>query len=129
MDLQLAPESMSVCRLDPAAQPTPPDDMRPLWSVSFTEDECSVVCAAGAEPAGSLIEPGWRVLRVVGTLDFALTGVLADLAGTLAAAGVSTFAVSTYDTDYFLVKDDDLSRAVVALTSHGHSVTDVTNGT
>jgi hypothetical protein len=59
---------------------------------------------------------------VAGTLDFSAVGVLAGLVGPLAAAGVSVFVVSTFDTDYLLVQDGDLDRAVLALRQHGHTV-------
>ena len=124
MDLQLLPALVSVCRLSPHARPQPPPKTAGLWSATFTEDECSVVCDAGAEPPEASVETGWRVLRVVGTLDFTLVGVLSDLSGALADAGVSIFALSTYNTDYLLVKDEDLSRAIIALAARGHTISD-----
>lgn len=78
-----------------------------------------MVCLEGEEPKGARAESGWRAFRVAGTLDFALTGVLAALATPLAAAGVSIFAVSTFDTDYVLVKD--LPKARKALEAAGHA--------
>jgi hypothetical protein len=73
-------------------------------------------------PESDTREDGWRLLSVRGPLEFALTGILAALSGELAAAGVSLFAVSTYDTDHVLVKSDDLERAVHALREAGHEV-------
>jgi hypothetical protein len=67
-------------------------------------------------------EDGWRCLKVAGPLDFSLVGILADLSGTLAAEGVSIFALSTFDTDYLLVKAPDLPRAIQALQRAGHTV-------
>ena len=69
-----------------------------------------------------LCQPGWRCLQVAGPLDFALTGVLASLAQPLAAAGVSIFAISTYDTDYLLVPDEALDASLAALRSAGHTL-------
>ena len=66
------------------------------------------------------VERGWRCLKVEGPLDFALTGILADLAGVLASAGISIFAISTFDTDYLLVKEETLDGAVETLTVAGH---------
>jgi len=99
-----------------------------LWSVTSTDDELSVFGDAALFTeallvAAEKVEPGWRVLRVQGPLDFSLTGVLASLATPLAAAGVSIFAFSTFDTDYVLVRADALVAACAALTSAGHSVT------
>jgi hypothetical protein len=73
-------------------------------------------------PASVQAERGWRCLRVAGRLDFSLTGVLASIAGTLAAANVSLFAVSTYDTDYVLVRGERLVAASEALSAAGHEV-------
>jgi hypothetical protein len=93
-------------------------------SVTRTADEVSVVCEQAAVPPGVRCEPGWRCLRVAGTLDFASVGVLAGLVGPLAAAGVSVFVVSTFDTDYLLVKEGDLDWAVAVLQQHRHTVGD-----
>ena len=73
-------------------------------------------------PEGVLCERGWAGLKVEGPLDFSLTGVLASLAQPLAEAGISIFAVSTYDTDYVLVKGGDLERAVAVLTQEKFDV-------
>jgi len=91
-------------------------------TVTRTADELSVVCAEDAVPAGVRTQGGWRCLRVAGTLDFALVGVLAALLGPLAEAGVPVFCVSTFDTDYLLLQDADLPRAAAALTAAGHRV-------
>jgi hypothetical protein len=91
-------------------------------SVTRTADELSVVCAQDAVPGGVRCERGWRCLRVAGTLEFSLVGVLASLLGPLADAAVGVFVVSTFDTDYLLVKERDFGRAVEALRRHGHPV-------
>ena len=80
------------------------------------------MCAAARVPDGVRAQRGWRALAVEGPLDFALTGVLAAVAVPLAEAGISIFAVSTYDTDYVLVRADRLADAVAALRGAGHSV-------
>ena len=121
MDLEPLPGRYAVCRLDPAAR-TPAWADGPFVSVTRTADELSVVCSEEAVPPEVRAERGWRCLRVAGKLDFALVGVLAGLAGPLAAAGVSVFVVSTFDTDYMLVQDRDLGRAVNVLRNAGHVV-------
>jgi hypothetical protein len=85
-------------------------------------DELSVVCQEELVPANIRAENGWRGLKVEGPLDFALTGILAGLASALAQAGVSLFAISTFDTDYILVKEKDLAKAIRALEQAGHRV-------
>lgn len=101
----------------------------PVWSsgsdffaVTKTAEEVSVVCETRDVPAGMKSEDGWRIIKVEGPLDFSLVGILAALAGVLAAAGISIFAVSTYDTDYLLLKEDKLAAAVAVLREAGHTV-------
>ena len=67
-------------------------------------------------------EPGWRCLKVQGPLNFDQTGVLASLVGPLAEAAISVFSISTYDTDYLLVKEHDLDKARSVLTKQGHTI-------
>ena len=93
-----------------------------LVTLTRTPDEISVVCPTPLTPEAEKVDDGWRLLTVRGPLEFTLTGILAALAGVLAAAGVSLFAVSTYDTDHILVKVADLGRAITALTEAGHEV-------
>jgi hypothetical protein len=97
-----------------------------LSSVVRTADELSVLTTEGAVPAGARAERGYRALKVDGPLPFELTGILASIASPLARAGLSIFALSTYDTDYVLVKETDLAAAVLALQGAGHEV--VTEG-
>ena len=99
----------------------------PAWargsfvSVTATDDELSVVCAADAVPPDLQADRGWRVLKIVGPFAFTTVGVLASLAAPLAQAGISLLAIATYDTDYLLVKSESLAAAVAALRAAGHS--------
>jgi hypothetical protein len=93
-----------------------------LVSVTSTPDEVSVVCPSDLAPDSEQADRAWRLLTVRGPLEFTLTGIMAAIAGVLAAAGVSLFALSTYDTDHVLVKAADLTRAINALTEAGHEV-------
>lgn len=122
LELRVLPGRLAVCRL-PADAPIPNwAQVSTLVSVTRTADELSIVCSEADVPRDVTAERGWRALQVAGPLDFALTGVLAALAVPLADAGVSIFALSTYDTDYVLVRHDDLPFAVVALERTGHRV-------
>jgi hypothetical protein len=94
-----------------------------LFSITRTADELSVVCRQDNVPTGIDCERDWRCLRVAGTMPFSTVGVLASLAGPLAEAKISVFSISTFDTDYLLVKQDDLDRAISALEQAGHTVT------
>lgn len=91
-------------------------------SATRTPHELSIVCEQARVPSDVTMQGGWRALMVEGPLDFELTGVLASLATPLAAAGISIFAIATYETDYILIRDRDLHRAVIALRGAGHTV-------
>jgi hypothetical protein len=95
-----------------------------FFSVTRTPSELSAVCNVAAVPSGVTAEGPWVMLAVRGPLDLNITGVLAGLATPLANAGVSIFAVSTYDTDYVLVRNHDLDRAVRALREAGHNISE-----
>ncbi len=95
----------------------------PWLFIGRTDAETSVVCLSAHAPVHCLArEDGWRAFRVAGQMDFGLTGVLAGLATMLAQASVSIFALSAFDTDYILVKKENLSKALEALASAGHEV-------
>jgi hypothetical protein len=127
LSLQLLPEPFAVCRLDAAAA-------EPAWlrvrrdvglcSVTRTADELSIVCADAIVPVSVRAERAFRALRVQGTLDFALVGALEALLRPLAAAGISVFVLSTFDTDWVLVREPALATAVAALRDAGHAVTE-----
>lgn len=114
----------AIVRLDPGEDVPDAALAKPFSSITRTAGETSIVCPQEAVPAGALHEGGWRCLGVVDELDFSLAGVLASLAGPLAEAGVPIFVISTYDTDYLLVKGDRLARARDALAEVGHTVRD-----
>ena len=122
MRLTLSPEPLAVCRLAPEAEIAPWMWTGPLASVTRTPAELSVICSPEAVPAGAKAEPGWRAMSVAGPLDFALTGVLAQLAQPLAEAGVPIFVLSTFDTDWLLVKGERLEEAAAVLRARGHEV-------
>ena len=110
-----------MCRLPPDS-PAPSLDVAngDIVCVARTTHELSVVCPEDRAPAGARIEAPWTALQVVGPLDLSLVGVLADLTTTLADAGVSIFAISTFDTDYVLVRDADAAPAIAARSASGH---------
>lgn len=95
-------------------------------SITRTADELSIICIQEAlpleMPEGQEVARDWVVLRVEGPFAFDVTGVLAALSAPLAVAGVVLLAIATYQTDYLLVKAEQLQDATVALTASGHSV-------
>ena len=118
LTLSVVPGRLAVCRFAP-------EDPLPGWvfhaearfySVTRTPDELSVVCAEDdLPPSVGVVERGWRALALRGPIPFDQVGVLASLTAPLAAAEIGVFAISTYDTDYLLVRERDLARAVEQL--------------
>ncbi len=100
-----------------------PDQVRQsdFYSISKTEDELSIVCGSSIRLNSENLETGWSCIKVSGPLDFSLTGILADISAILAEAGISIFALSTFDTDYILVKSEKLSIAREVLLSSGYT--------
>ena len=114
----------AVCRLDPGARVADDVLRGELAGVTRTSDETSVVCCMSRAPRGAQVEGPFCAMRVAGTLDFSLTGILASLAGPLAEAGISIFALSTFDTDYLLVREEAIDAAVETLAARGHQIVD-----
>ncbi len=91
-----------------------------FFSITRTDDELSIVCDTQISLASEKSERGWSCIKVLGPLDFALTGILAAISNVLAEAEISIFALSTYDTDYILVKSDALVLAKKVLKEAGY---------
>jgi len=123
LKIQLLEGKYGVCRLD--KNNTTPEwaQSGEFFSITRTADELSVVCAEEGIPDNIKCEKDWRILKVEGPLDFSLTGVLASISAVLAGKKISIFAVSTYDTDYILIKNKDVNSAITALTNEGYEVT------
>jgi len=122
LTLEVLADELAVCRL-------PVDAAVPNWawageltSITSSDDELSLVCAADAVPEDVVHTAGWRALKVRGPLDFSLVGILAGISSALADSGVSIFAISTYDTDFVLVQANRLEAALAALEDAGYRV-------
>ena len=90
-----------------------------------TDEENSLVCLTGEVPENATErEDGWRAFRIQGVLDFSLIGILSAISGILAENKIGIFAISTFNTDYILVKAENLQRAADALARAGYTVTD-----
>lgn len=124
LTLTLSPDRLAVCRLDAGAAVPAWAVKSAFFSITRTGDELSIVCGEDAAPndAALKIERGWRAFKIEGPLDFELTGVLVAVAKPLADAGIPIFALSTYDTDYVLVKHDRVQPAITALARADHTV-------
>jgi hypothetical protein len=116
------PETLAVVRLGPGTEVPAWAESSSIFSVTATATETSVVCAARSVPAKSVHQRPFTAFEVQGPLDFALTGVLAELLAPLAAAEISVFTLSTFDTDWILVPGDKADAAEEEWRRSGHEV-------
>jgi hypothetical protein len=115
-------ETFAICRLDKDA-PVPNWVFQgDLLSITRTKDELSIVCPQINVPKGVVCNQGWSCLRLKGPLNLSSTGIISSIAKTLENEGISLFLISTYDTDYVMVKEKDLEKAVFALTEAGQRI-------
>ncbi len=122
LTLTLLEGRLAVCRLDAETEVPAWATAASPFSVTRTAGELSVVCPEGLVPDGVRCERGWRVFELEGPFEFSEVGILSAVATPLAEAGVGIFAVSTFDTDYVLVKEERLNLAADALRGRGHAV-------
>ena len=122
LTMKLLNEKYGVCRLNKT-------ELIPDWvknsnffSITKTEDELSIVCCEDIVPTEIKCEKDWRVLKIEGPLDFSLIGILSSISTILAQKVISIFAISTFDTDYILVKDKDIDTAIEALVKEKYEV-------
>ena len=121
--LDVLPERFGICRFD-ANLPIPDWALTSrFYSITRTQEEVSVVCHEDVIPRDTLCETGWRCLKLQGPIDFSDTGLLSSLAQPLAGAGISIFAVSTFDTDYLLVREKDFPKTIETLSQEGFLIT------
>ena len=121
MNLSVLDKPLAVCRLEPG-NPLPNWIGGAFFSITRSDEEISIVCEQSYVPDDVRSERDWRALKVAGPLKFDEVGILASIAAPLAEAEVSIFMLSTFDTDYVLVKESGLESAKAALESAGHSV-------
>ncbi len=122
LSLSLLPHTYAVCQFHP-------DKHIPYWallgdfvSLTRTNEELSIACQEDNVPDDIQAERGWRCLQVEGAFDFSAAGVHASLAIPLAEADISVLAIATYATDYLLIKEEDVERALLVLEQAGHSI-------
>ncbi|MBR4987325.1 MAG: ACT domain-containing protein [Methanocorpusculum sp.] len=120
MHLEVLGGEFSICQVRNFTGINPDDE---FLFLAKTDSEFSAVCRTESVPDNTINrEDGWTAFRVAGNLEFSLVGILADISRCLAEAGVSIFAVSTYNTDYILVKKENWEKAEEVLTAEGHTV-------
>lgn len=120
MEIKRIPYKLTVCK---AADISDIDLSADFFFIGKTDEELSLVCKTEDAPLKTAErEDGWRGFRIQGVLDFSLIGILSEISGILAKNKIGIFAVSTYNTDYILVKEDKFDRALKALKDEGYAV-------
>ncbi|MCK5417448.1 MAG: ACT domain-containing protein [Desulfobacterales bacterium] len=122
LTLKILPNRLAVCRLNADAPLPDWIDESDFSSVTRTEAELTIVCDEVLVASGTTSETGWRCIKVEGPLDFSEIGIVLSLTQPLAESGVAVFLISTFDTDYLMVKEKDLANAIDALSAQGHQV-------
>ena len=121
MELKALPHTLTVCKL---ADASAIDLDRDFYFLERTDEELSLVCRTEDTPANTADrDDGWRAFRIEGVLDFSLIGILSKISAILAENKIAVFAVSTYNTDYILVRADQFDRAADAFRAAGYTVT------
>ena len=120
MKLKALPHALTVCRLADASEL---DLKKDFYFLARTDEELSLVCRTEDVPANTTDrDDGWRAFRIEGVLDFSLIGILSTISAVLAENKIGIFAVSTYNTDYILVKEEHFSRALQVLAENGYTI-------
>ena len=122
MKLRLLEERYALCRLDEGASHPPLPAQARLFAFVLRGEERSWLCREEGRPAEARCERGWRALVVEGPLPFTLVGLMAEVSGLLAQAGIPLLALATYETDVILVREAHLARAIAALEAGGYRV-------
>ena len=120
MELKTFEHNFTVCKV---SEITDIDISKEFYFIGKTDEELSLVCKTEDTPRKTIErDDGWRGFRIQGVLDFSLIGILSKLSGILAENKIGIFAVSTYNTDYILVKEENYERALKVLASEGYTV-------
>ena len=120
MELKIITDKLTVCKVSDV---TDIDMSADLYFIGKTDEELSLVCKTEDVPLKTIErDDGWRGFRIQGILDFSLIGILSKLSGILAEHKIGIFAVSTYNTDYILVKEENFERALTVLAAEGYTI-------
>jgi hypothetical protein len=126
LQLTLLKEMFGICRYENTAPIPDWASDAPMCSITRTKKELTIVCPQNIIPAESDCSGQWRCFRIDGSFELDETGVIASVSVPLAEAGISIYVVSTYDTDYFLIRDCAIENAIAVLTDMGHKITQET---
>lgn len=120
MELKIITDKLTVCKVAGIADI---DMSAEFYFIGKTDEELSLVCKTEDVPLKTIErDDGWRGFRIQGVLDFSLIGILSKLSGILAEHKIGIFAVSTYNTDYILVKEENFERALTVLAAEGYTI-------
>ncbi|MCL2254782.1 MAG: ACT domain-containing protein [Lachnospiraceae bacterium] len=120
MILQKLTHDFSICKIDDISRI---NFTREFVFLSKTDDEISLVCEADYVPSNiNAVEHGFKALKITGMLDFGMVGVIAKIADILARKAISVFVVSTFNTDYILLKEENFERGIASLVSEGYTI-------
>ncbi len=125
LTLEIQPHTLTIYKFPPKTEILSEIFTAEFFSITRTTDELSVVLSDDILLFAPHIEKGWRALKVRGQLDFSLVGILAQLSTLLASGGISIFAISTFDTDYILLKSEKLTLAIDVLQQAGYRIINV----
>ena len=120
MELKKIAYDLTVCQVASTAEL---DLQKEFYFIGKTDEEISLVCRTEDTPENTTNrDDGWKGFRIQGVLDFSLIGILSKLSGILAEHKIGIFAVSTYNTDYILVKEENFEKALTVLETAGYTV-------
>jgi hypothetical protein len=122
LTIDILPDNYSIYKFESGSEIPDWVYLSEFSSVTTTKDEISVVAFQTDDEAGLKCSRDWRVLKIAGPLDFSLIGIVADVTSTLKDKNIPVFIISTYDTDYILIKQNDLIDAITALEEKGHKI-------
>ena len=120
--LAVLPHQFSIYSLDADATIPPHVFQAPIYFIGKTNEELSLVLPDTVSISADISDEGWKALEVLGPLELSMVGIMAEIGNVLATAKISIFVVSTFETDYFLVKSQDLDNAIAALVQDGYKV-------
>lgn len=120
MNIKKLPYNLTVCKLEKI---TDMNTVSEFYFIGKTDEELSLVCKTEDAPANTVErDDGWKCFRIEGVLDFSMIGILSKLSGILAENNIGIFAVSTYNTDYILVKEENFEKALTVLNAEGYRI-------
>ena len=116
LTLSILPETLGICHFDKKSSiPDWAIEENRFSAITRTRDELSIICPEDKIPGGVLVEKDWRAFKIEGPLGFVSTGIVSSLSGPLAEAEISILYISTFETDYILVKEENLNKAAKIL--------------